>query len=221
MGGRAKPEDEKRRIFVEIQDKWMDKAVEVYKEEQKKLPGEKRLGLRGVCKLMEERCWKEDKTQISLDKSTLTRRLNGVPSQAKSNANGGWLTEGEADAIINYANQMAREGWPLSRRRILEHANEIKQAHAEALAAWKKLEQERKARKAEMRRTYLEAVKLWDAERDAARLEKRRVRWAKPKQGKFEKAIPRPRKPEIGGSEGEDELQAEPDEEQSEEEDDD
>jgi hypothetical protein len=47
-------------------------------------------------------------------------------SQVKhSQKSKGWLTEGEADAIINYANQMANESWPFSRRRILEHANEI------------------------------------------------------------------------------------------------
>jgi hypothetical protein len=33
--------------------------------------------------------------------------------------------EEEADAIINYANEMANEGWPLSRKRIEEHVNEI------------------------------------------------------------------------------------------------
>src|SRR5258707_9056052 len=114
MPGRAKPDEEKRRIFVEIQDKWMDKAVDVYKKEQNKLPGDKKLGLRDVCELMEEECWKEDKTKISLHKTTLTHRLNGVSSQAKSNADGGWLMEGEADAIITYANQMASESWPPS-----------------------------------------------------------------------------------------------------------
>ncbi|KAF9560999.1 hypothetical protein CPC08DRAFT_615342, partial [Agrocybe pediades] len=41
------------------------------------------------------------------------------------NANRGWLTEGEATAIIDYANQLADEGWGLSHRRIEEHANEI------------------------------------------------------------------------------------------------
>ena len=92
----------------------MDKAVEAYKKEQSKLPGEKKLGLRGVCKLMEEECWKEDKTKISLDKSTLTHCLNGVSSQAQSNASGGWLTEGEADVIINYACRMANKSWPFS-----------------------------------------------------------------------------------------------------------
>jgi hypothetical protein len=63
---------------------------------------------------MEEECWKEDKTIISLNKTTLTCRLNGVQSQAQSNSEGGWLTDGEANVIIDYANQMASEGWPLS-----------------------------------------------------------------------------------------------------------
>jgi len=124
----TKTEKEKHRIFVETRNKWMDKAFEVYNEEKSKLLrlGEQKLGLCGVCKLMEERCWREDKVKISLDKSTLTHHLNGVLSQAQSNANTkSWLTEGEADAIISYANQMASEGWPLSHRRILEHANEI------------------------------------------------------------------------------------------------
>ena len=90
----------------------MDKAVEVYKKEKSKLSGSRKLGLRAICKLMEEECWKEDKTKISLDKTTLTCRSNGVPSKAKSNADGRWLTQGEADAIVNYANQMTIEGWP-------------------------------------------------------------------------------------------------------------
>ena len=34
----------------------------------------------------------------------------------------------EADAIINYANERANEGWPLSQRRIEEHANEVMKA---------------------------------------------------------------------------------------------
>ncbi len=45
-------------------------------------------------------------------------------------------------------------------------------------------------------------------EREVAKSEKRRARWTKPKQGKMEKATPRPKKPEIEGSDGEDERQA-------------
>jgi hypothetical protein len=103
----------------------MNSAVDDYKTEQQKLQGQKMLGLHGVCKLMERECWEKDKKVISLDKSTLTRQINGVLSQAQSNAQGGWLTDGEADVVVSYANRMANEGWPLSRRRTLEHAQEI------------------------------------------------------------------------------------------------
>ncbi|PPR07726.1 hypothetical protein CVT26_003719 [Gymnopilus dilepis] len=125
MPGRAKPDDQKQREYVEIQDKWMEEAVNVYREEQEKEAGQKRLGLRAVCEIMEDRCWETDKKVISLDKSTLTRRLKNTQSQAQSNAGKSWLTEGEIDAIIAYANALARDGWPLSRRRIEEHAYEI------------------------------------------------------------------------------------------------
>jgi hypothetical protein len=45
MPGRAKPDNKKRQEYVEIKDKWMDRAVEMYKSEQEKMSGEKRLGL--------------------------------------------------------------------------------------------------------------------------------------------------------------------------------
>jgi hypothetical protein len=45
MPGRAKSDSQKRCIFVETENKWMDQAVEVYRREQQKLGGEKRLGL--------------------------------------------------------------------------------------------------------------------------------------------------------------------------------
>jgi hypothetical protein len=80
-----------------------------------------------------------------------------------------------------------------------------REAHAEALVEWKKLEDGRKERNVEIRRAYLDATKLWEAEREVAKSEKRRARWTKPKQGKMEKAIPRPKKLEIEGSDGEDE----------------
>jgi len=60
-------------------------------------------------------------------------------------------------------------------------------------------------------------MKQWEDEHNATKLEKRRVLWKKPKQGKMETGILRPKKPEIGGSDREDELQAELDQEQLEE----
>jgi len=54
---------------------------------------------------------------------------------------------------------------------------------------------------------------------DSITTTRRRARWTKPKQGKIEKAIPRPKKPEVEESEGEDEHQADPEHEQSEDDD--
>jgi len=93
MPGRAKPEEEKQQIFVKTRNKWMDKTVEVYNEEQSKLSGEKRLGLRGVCNLMEERCWKEDKTKISLDKSATPQNRKRGKYGGQSPSKGRWKKE--------------------------------------------------------------------------------------------------------------------------------
>jgi len=88
--------------------------------------GPKSKGLCAVCEYLEERCWEEDEMCITLDKTTLKRHLEGVPSQAKSNAERySWLMDVEADALIEYALQLEREGWPFSAARIEEHANEI------------------------------------------------------------------------------------------------
>ena len=47
-------------------------------------------------------------------------------------------------------------------------------------------------------------MKEWEAERDAAKSEGRRVEWTKPKQGKLESTVPWPKKPEITDSDEED-----------------
>lgn len=129
MPNKAKSLDKKRRVFNELKDKWMLRAVNLYKEQDEKPAGEKRLGLHQICKIMNEEAWKEENTHLGLDKQTLFRRIKGVLSQAQSNSKrGSWLTDEEATVIIDYANQMARVGWPLSRRRIQEHAHLILEA---------------------------------------------------------------------------------------------
>lgn len=52
---------------------------------------------------------------------------------------------------------------------------------------------------------YHEAVKQWEHERDAAKVEKRRPRWNKPKMGPLEKIIPGPKKPELEETDDEEE----------------
>jgi len=129
MTGRAKSKTKIRQEEVECQEKWMAHAVKVYFDEQSKGRGEKKKSLRNICSTVEEECWSETSSRIKLDKTTLARRIKGGKSQAQSNAECSWLTEAEADAIVTYATNLADQGWPLSLKRLKEHANEICRAH--------------------------------------------------------------------------------------------
>jgi hypothetical protein len=85
----------------------------------------------------------------------------------------------------------------------------VREAHAQALAVWKKLEERRKEHNMEIRRAYQEGMKEWEVEHDVAKSENRQAGWTKPKQGKLEKAIPWPKKPEIEESDEEEEPEEE------------
>ncbi|PBK94266.1 hypothetical protein ARMGADRAFT_883017, partial [Armillaria gallica] len=122
---RALSVTKKQQNFNETQDKWMDRAVHMYHEEQEKGAGEKKKGLHGVCLEMEELCWKEDRTRIHLDKQTLSKQIKGVKSQARSNAKRSKLTTEEEEALIDYALKIACWGFPLDLRHIRDIANKI------------------------------------------------------------------------------------------------
>jgi hypothetical protein len=83
--GQAKSKTAQARDHNDMLEKWMAQAVEMYRDEQAKGDGEKKLGLKKVCEAMQARCWEADHVQINLDKETLRRRLAGVKSQAKPN----------------------------------------------------------------------------------------------------------------------------------------
>jgi hypothetical protein len=102
--------------------------------------------------------------------------------------------------------------------RVTEHEAEIergaldkeerraqREGHAESLVTWKTQERERIARNKAIHDAHQHAVKAWEEEHDAAKLECQQARWTKPKQGPLEKPIPRPKKPNSVESESEDE----------------
>lgn len=72
----------------------------------------------------------------------------------------------------------------------------LKQSHAEALAAWNKVNDAIRQRNKDKKDIYMEALSAWEAERDNAKLEKRQARWEKPKWKEWspEKLLPRPKK---------------------------
>ncbi|RDB27179.1 hypothetical protein Hypma_004386 [Hypsizygus marmoreus] len=124
MPGRPKSNARKQQEHTALREEWLGKAVELYHVEQLKKKGDlTRMGLREVCKFVEGQCWDERKVKIQLDKMTLSRRLQGI--HAHIHADQGWLTTEEEQTILDFTISHARMGWPLSRRRIEEHATLI------------------------------------------------------------------------------------------------
>ncbi|KAL4253004.1 Centromere and Transposable Element-Derived Protein [Pleurotus pulmonarius] len=118
--------DKKHRILVELTEQYMLEAIELYQNEHEASGNQKKRGLQEVCNFVERKCWEEKHVHIRVTKSTLERRVKGGKSQAQSNAERNrWLTEEEEDVIVKYAISLADQGWPLSRRRLEEHANLI------------------------------------------------------------------------------------------------
>ncbi|KAG1888132.1 hypothetical protein F4604DRAFT_2032175 [Suillus subluteus] len=73
-----------------------------------------------------------------------------------------------------------------------ESCSQRKEGRAAAMAVWKEAEGSAAEEKRGTSATYKEEVRLWEEERDCAKLEKRRPRWTKPKQGKLESPLPKP-----------------------------
>lgn len=85
------------------------------------------------------------------------------------------------------------------------------------MKAWKKLDDDRKARNIEIRAEHQEDVKAWEEERDFAKEQKRRARWTKPVlKGKLFSPLPKPQFiVDPGEKAAEDEDNAESDEDDS------
>ena len=92
-----------------------------------------------------------------------------------------------------------------------ENRKIAREQRVEALAAWKKQEERQKEHNTMIQVAHQEAVRQWENKWDTAKSEKWRVRWGKPKQGKLEAAIPRPKKVDLGNTDEEDVNEREPD----------
>ncbi|KAJ6466254.1 hypothetical protein C8R45DRAFT_1021014 [Mycena sanguinolenta] len=71
-----------------------------------------------------------------------------------------------------------------------------KEAHAARIATWQQQNEEIRARNVKKREDYAADVVAWEAEKAAAKREKRRIGWVKPKRADYEieKLLPRPKK---------------------------
>ncbi|RXW17484.1 hypothetical protein EST38_g8369 [Candolleomyces aberdarensis] len=128
MPGRALSKEEKKRRLREITEKWTERAVNAYKYEKTRPlePGKTRKGLRAISEEFKQQCLEEDKVLITIDKTTISRRLNGVPSQADANFDkNSWLSRKEEKALVKFALACADQGFPWDVSRLEEYANDV------------------------------------------------------------------------------------------------
>jgi hypothetical protein len=132
MVGRAKSKEDKRREYVSVKEKWMERAVEAYQSQDngdQDQNNSERKGMLQICMEMSKRCWEEENVEIHLNKQTLSQHLHGIQNQAKSNEEKGWLSEEEEHVIVDLAVSVVNQSFPLSQKCIQEHAEELCRAH--------------------------------------------------------------------------------------------
>lgn len=127
MAGRPKSEASKKQHAQDEADILMEQAIELYRQEQQRTD-EKPMGLRKVCDKIEAEYRKETGHTIKLNHNTLGNRIKGGKSMRQFNSEKMWLTIEEEKIIMAYTLESADRGFPLSHRRLQEHANLILRA---------------------------------------------------------------------------------------------
>ncbi|KAF8151382.1 hypothetical protein B0H34DRAFT_623466, partial [Crassisporium funariophilum] len=128
MVNRAKSEALKKQINRKRKDNLMAQALALYPEEQSKPGGGKSTSLRKVCQTISDNYYSRTKMRVNLDHNTLARLSKGGTSLTDFNGTKSWLTYDEQQVILEYVLVMARRGFPLSPKRLREHAEKILQA---------------------------------------------------------------------------------------------
>lgn len=101
------------------------RVIKAYSAELLKAKGK---GARTVAKDFVHLYKLETGLDIKLDHVTIIRGAKGGRSRAQANAAKSHLTDGEAKIVIDYIAEVGNRGFPLSHRRLREHANAILRA---------------------------------------------------------------------------------------------
>jgi len=125
MVNHAKSDALKRQIARKVKDNLMAQALTLYRTEKSKPFGIKSASLRKVCQMISDDYYLRTKKRINLDHNTLARLEKGGTSLTDHNGRKSWLTHDEQQVILEYALEMARRGFPLSPKRLREHAENI------------------------------------------------------------------------------------------------
>ncbi|KAJ3817604.1 hypothetical protein F5880DRAFT_1628169, partial [Lentinula raphanica] len=127
MVNKAKSQELKARIVRAEKDDLEKEAVVQYLQEQSRELGkdEKRKGARQICEEVSKKHFTETGKLIKLNHATLISHSKGKTTMSEFNRTKQHLTPEEEDMIVKYVIDMAERGFPLSPRRIREHAFKI------------------------------------------------------------------------------------------------
>lgn len=106
----------------------MAQAVAHYITEKSKNAEGKPPSLRHVCQTFSNDYYSRTCRRINLDHNTLARLVKGGITKSESNAKKSWVTYEEQEVIVKYVIAMAHRGFPLSPRRLREHAEIVLRA---------------------------------------------------------------------------------------------
>jgi hypothetical protein len=98
-------------------------AVSRYRQELEKKDGKR--GARKICEEVEIEYKNETGKSISLNHATIIRHANGGKPMAEFNAEKCLLSKEEEKTILGFMEETANRGFPLSHRRLREHAAAI------------------------------------------------------------------------------------------------
>ena len=128
MVNHAKSDTLKRQIARKVKDNLMGQALALYQAKKSKPAGEKSASLRKVCQIISDDYYLRTRKRIILDHNTLARWEKGGISLTENNGRKSLLTDDEQQVIVEYILEMARCGFPLSPKRLREHAEKILRA---------------------------------------------------------------------------------------------
>lgn len=127
MVGRAKSVAKKQQEASEEKAELQKIAVERYRAELEK-PVKERKGARRICEEVEIEHKVQTKRSIHLNHTTIIRHADGGKPLREFNAEKRWLSDEEEEMVLQFSEETAARGFPLSHRRLREHVNQILRA---------------------------------------------------------------------------------------------
>ncbi|KZP05300.1 hypothetical protein FIBSPDRAFT_805879, partial [Athelia psychrophila] len=127
MVGRALSDAKKKQTIRELEEGLRRRAIGAYQDELRKPEG-KRKGARTVAKDFVKLYKLETGRDMRIDHLLLIRGAAGHRTRAQANASRSHLTPEEATTVCDFIVECGKRGFPLSHRRLCEHANAILRA---------------------------------------------------------------------------------------------